>query len=46
MTRKPDSKRFSPSVFTQRLVPALLLVLLMVLAAVTVLVLFAGLGII
>lgn len=44
--RKPASKRFTPSIFTQRLVPILLLLLLMVLAAITTLVILAGLGII
>jgi hypothetical protein len=44
--RKPTSKRFTPSTFTQRLVPFLLLLLLMALAAITALVILAGLGII
>ncbi len=44
--RKPATKRFTPNIFTQRLVPVLLALLLMGLVAVTVLVLLAGLGII
>jgi hypothetical protein len=43
--RKPASKRFTPSTLTQRLVPLLLFLLLMVLAAITVLVVLTGLGI-
>ncbi len=44
--RKPASKRFNPSAVTQRLVPILLLLLLMVLAAITILVILSGVGVI